>query len=210
VKRISLLPESLAETLTGSPAWKIEKEYAGVLLLLVELPRSPEELLGPLLELSTLDGEPLSGVAESMINTLEMARIDIKGGEPVLTGPGLVELLARLGDATHFALPLLKRRSSEAEGRITVGRASSNDVVLVEPSVSNRHAWFSTDPHGSLTIQDAGSKNGTRVDGRRILPDEVVWVQPMDQIKFGSLSTFTCMPGVLRGVLKTLEMDTEG
>jgi pSer/pThr/pTyr-binding forkhead associated (FHA) protein len=94
-------------------------------------------------------------------------------------------------------------------GRITVGRASSNDVVLVEPSVSNHHAWFSKDPQGGLTIQDAGSKNGTTVDGRRIDSDEVVWVQPMDQIKFGSLSTFTCMPGVLRGVLKTLETEGE-
>jgi hypothetical protein len=204
------LPESLAQKLTSSPAWAIEKEYAGVLFLLIELPRRSHELLGPLLELSTLDGEPLGGSAESVINTMEMARIDIHAGEPVLAGAGLVELLARLGDSTHFALPLLKRRDVEPVSRITVGRAQDSDVVLTEPSVSNHHAWFGSDPQGSLTIQDAGSKNGTWVNGRRMNPTEVVWVQPMDQIKFGSISTFTCMPGVLRGVLRTMQNEGEG
>lgn len=205
----TLLPESLAHKLVASPAWQIEKEYAGVLFLLIELPRRSEELLGPLLELSTLDGEPLGGVSELVVNTMEMARIDVQAGEPVLTGPGLVELFARLGNSTHFALPLLKRREVEPLSRITVGRAQNSDVVLMEPSVSNHHAWFGSDPQGSLTIQDAGSKNGTWVDGRRIPPGEVVWVQPMDQIKFGSLSTFTCMPGVLRGVLRTMQSEAE-
>jgi len=209
VTQVTLLPESLAQKLLSSPAWQIEKEYAGVLFLLIELPRRSEELLGPLLELSTLDGEPLPGIMDSFVNTMEMARIDIKGGEPVLTGPGLVELLARLGDSTHFALPLLKRRDVEPTGRITVGRAQNSDVVLTEPSVSNHHAWFGSDAQGSLTIQDAGSKNGTWVNGRRLPRDEVAWVQPMDQIKFGSISTFTCMPGVLRGVLRTLRSEGE-
>ena len=206
---IALLPESLTEHLTTSPAWQIEKEYAGVLFLLIELRQSSEELLGPLLELSTLDGEPLAAPAEAVVNTMEMARIDLRGGEPVLTGPGLVELLARLGDSTHFALPLLKRRAVEPLTRITVGRAPNNDVVLQEPSVSNHHAWFGSDSHGSLTIQDAGSKNGTWVNGRSIFATEVVWVQPMDQIMFGSVSTFTCMPGVLRGVLRTMQNEGE-
>ena len=175
-----------------------------MLFLLVELPRSSQELLGPLLELSTLDGEPLRGAADNVINTMEMASIDIQANEPVL-----VELFARLGSSAHFALPLLKRRHADLSARISVGRAASNDVVLVEPSVSNSHAWFGSDPQGSLTIQDAGSKNGTIVNGRRIDPTEVVWVQPMDQIKFGSLATFTCMPSVLRGVLRTLEAESE-
>ena len=209
MSHVTLLPEPLAAKLVSSPAWQIEKEYAGVLFLLIELPQHTEELLGPLLELSTLDGEPLAGSAEAFVNTLEMARIDVQAGEPVLTGPGLVELLARLGDSTHFALPLLKRRDIEPSGRITVGRSQNSDVVLMEPSVSNHHAWFGSDAQGSLTIQDAGSKNGTWVNGRRIQGDEVVWVQPMDQIKFGNLSTFTCMPGVLRGVLRTMRSEGE-
>ena len=206
---VTLLPESLTQKLLASPAWQIEKEYAGVLFLLIELPPRSDGLLGPLLELSTLDGEPLAGSAEAVVNTMEMARIDVQAGEPVLTGPGLVELLARLGDSTHFALPLLKRRGMEPMSRITVGRAQKSDVVLMEPSVSNHHAWFGSDPQGSLTIQDAGSKNGTWVNGRRIGPTEVVWVQPMDQIKFGSISTFTCMPGVLRGVLRRMDNESE-
>ena len=121
----TLLPESLAHKLVASPAWQIEKEYAGVLFLLIELPRRSDELLGPLLELSTLDGEPLGGASESVVNTMEMARIDIQGGEPVLTGPGLVELLARLGDSTHFALPLLGARSNRSVASRWVGRRTA-------------------------------------------------------------------------------------
>lgn len=203
----TVLPESLVQALTTSPAWKVQKEYAGVLFLLIELPSERDALLTPLWELSDVAGEPLV-LPSDLINTLEMAKLDPKEFDPALTGPGRVEMLAKLASCDHFALPLLKRRSGEPRGRITVGRAPANDVVLSEPSVSGQHAWFELDEYGSLMIQDAGSKNGTVVNGRPLGPREVSWVQPMDRIQFGSLSTFTCTPGVLRGVLKTLESDT--
>jgi len=207
VNAVALLPESLVQALITSPAWQVQKEYAGVLFLLIELPPDSAELVTPLLELSDVRGEPLV-LASELINTLEMAKLDLKGGEPALTGPGRVEMLAKLANNRHFALPLLKRRAGDPHTRITVGRAANNDVVLSEPSVSAQHAWFELDEYGSLMIQDARSKNGTVVNGRRLGPGEVSWVQPMDQIRFGSLSTFTCTPGVLRGVLRTLENDS--
>ena len=178
-----------------------------MLFLLIELPPDADGLLGPLLELASLDGEPLV-LPSDLINTLEMAKIDPSSMEGGAAGPGRVEMLARLASSNHFALPLLKRRSGEPRARITVGRSASNDVVLTEPSVSAQHAWFELDEYGSLLIQDARSTNGTIVNGRRLGTGEVTWIQPMDQIKFGSLSTFTCTPGVLRGVLKTLESDS--
>ena len=205
----TVLPQALVQALTTAPAWKVQKDYAGVLFLLIELPDDSEALLEPLKELASVGGEPLV-LPSDLINTLEMAKLDPKMIDPVLTGQGRVELLAKLGSSVHFALPLLKRRGGEPRSRITVGRGLNNDVVLSEPSVSNQHAWFELDEYGSLMIQDAGSKNGTIVNGRRLGMREVSWIQPMDQIKFGSLSTFTCTPAVLRGVLKTLDTDTDG
>ncbi len=199
----ALLPESLVDALVSAPAWQVQKEYAGVLFLLIALPEHSEEMVGPLLELCSVEGEPLI-LPSSLINTLEMSKIDLNQADFDLTGSGRVELLARLANSTHFALPLLKRRSGEPRSRITVGRAAANDVVLSEPSVSAQHAWFELDEYGSLMIQDSRSKNGTLVNGRRLDVGEVSWIQPMDQIRFGSLATFTCTPAVLRGVLKTL------
>lgn len=203
----TVLPQALVQALTTAPAWKVQKDYAGVLFLLIELPDGSEALLESLKELSSLEGAPLV-LPSDLINTLEMAKLDPKMIDPVLTGPGRVELLAKLGSSDHFALPLLKRRGGEPRSRITVGRTPSSDVVLNEPSVSAQHAWFELDEYGSLMIQDAGSKNGTIVNGRRLGTREVSWIQPMDQIKFGSISTFTCTPAVLRGVLKTLDTDS--
>lgn len=205
----TVLPESLVQALTTLPAWQVQKEYAGVLFLLIELPESPQDLLEPLRELVDVGGEPLV-LASDLINTLEIAKIDPNSVDAALTGPGRVEMLARLGSCNHFALPLLKRRGAEPRTRITVGRAANNDVVLLEPSVSAQHAWFELDEYGAMILQDACSKNGTLVNGRRLGGGEVTWIQPMDQIKFGSVSTFTCTPGVLRGVLRTLDADTLG
>lgn len=50
---------------------------------------------------------------------------------------------------------------------ITLGRARNNDLVLLHPSVSKFHAWFSQEG-GTWTVTDAGSSNGTWLDGQRL------------------------------------------
>src|SRR5262245_11213107 len=52
-------------------------------------------------------------------------------------------------------------------GRSVIGRASSCDIVIDDPTVSRIHAEFLyTD--NQLAIKDAGSKNGTFLNGKRI------------------------------------------
>jgi FHA domain-containing protein/uncharacterized protein DUF1707 len=66
--------------------------------------------------------------------------------------------------------------------RLSIGRGPSCDCLLPEESVSRRHAelrregerWF---------IRDLGSRNGTRVNGMRVL--EEVEVRPGDRITLG-------------------------
>ena len=66
-------------------------------------------------------------------------------------------------------------------GRITVGRNSSNDIVLNEPVVSGEHAAIQLQPAPSIT--DLNSTNGTRLNGKAVTKASL---QHNDVIKIGS------------------------
>ncbi len=68
----------------------------------------------------------------------------------VLNGPGYLD--------TDYELP---------DGDTYLGRADDNDIVLSGDLVSRRHARFVRSPDG-LTVEDAGSRNGTKINGTRI------------------------------------------
>ncbi len=55
------------------------------------------------------------------------------------------------------------------ESRTTLGRRSSNDIVLSDMAVSGEHAAFTYEKKiGIVVIEDMGSTNGTRVNGIKI------------------------------------------
>src|SRR5579862_1490121 len=58
-------------------------------------------------------------------------------------------------------------REQSWAGGLTIGRAETNDLVLVADGVAAEHArlW---EEAGVVEIEDAGSESGTFVDGRRI------------------------------------------
>lgn len=47
---------------------------------------------------------------------------------------------------------------------ISVGRTRNNDVVIADTSLAKFHAFFRLTPEG-MVLQDAGSKNGTELNG---------------------------------------------
>ncbi|HQY63109.1 MAG: FHA domain-containing protein [Myxococcales bacterium] len=57
-----------------------------------------------------------------------------------------------------------RRETFHGEGVITLGRAPENDVVLLCPRVSKRHATLQL-RDGQLWLRDLTSKNGTVVNG---------------------------------------------
>lgn len=82
------------------------------------------------------------------------------GGADMNTKPTLLTIID--GPLAGSSLPL-------SNGTITLGRSSSNTVVLDDEFVSSQHARVYPDPSsGSWAIEDLGSTNGTIVNQRRI------------------------------------------
>jgi hypothetical protein len=80
---------------------------------------------------------------------------------------------------------LLPRREA-----VVIGRSPASDFVVADPTVSHRHAVLRhTDD--TWTLADAGSTNGTFVNGWRIA--EPIVVRPGDEVLFG-LSRFVLVP----------------
>ena len=77
-------------------------------------------------------------------------------------------------------------------GRISVGRARNNDIALAHKSVSKLHAHFLTgsesDTEAELQLSDAGSRNGTKVNGDRLESGSAASTQPGDEITFGAVT----------------------
>jgi pSer/pThr/pTyr-binding forkhead associated (FHA) protein len=51
---------------------------------------------------------------------------------------------------------------------VRLGRAPENDIVVDDGTLSRRHLLLRRDGAGGWTIEDAGSSNGTTVNGRRL------------------------------------------
>jgi hypothetical protein len=61
------------------------------------------------------------------------------------------------------------RRSGRSAGHlITLGRAPENDVVVPDVSISRFHAFVKQDANGCWLMQDAGSTNGTTINGTSV------------------------------------------
>jgi serine phosphatase RsbU (regulator of sigma subunit)/pSer/pThr/pTyr-binding forkhead associated (FHA) protein len=74
------------------------------------------------------------------------------------------------------------RRNIDADS-LRIGRASGNDLVLKDLNVSRTHAAIVKRPDG-LFVLDAGGKNGTFVNDRRIA--EPTRLSPGDRVRLGS------------------------
>jgi len=51
----------------------------------------------------------------------------------------------------------------------TIGRSSMNDLPIADKMLSRQHARILRDGNGGLTIEDLGSRNGTFVNGERLI-----------------------------------------
>lgn len=73
------------------------------------------------------------------------------------------------------------------DGDYAVGRETGNNLVLEDSTVSRRHGWLHVSG-GDLWVQDAGSKNGTRVNGKPIEAGKWQPVAANSSVSFGNLT----------------------
>ena len=79
--------------------------------------------------------------------------------------------------------PLRPGQRFPLDGIVTLGRDPENNIVLADSYVSARHAQFEW-RNGRLWLEDLGSTNGTRINGRAIRTPMVV--APGDLIEVGN------------------------
>ena len=70
---------------------------------------------------------------------------------------------------------------------ISVGRIVDNMIQIEDASVSSHHAQLVFGEAGDYVLQDLGSTNGTRLNGKQINEGEQHKLQNGDKVRFGSI-----------------------
>jgi hypothetical protein len=68
----------------------------------------------------------------------------------------------------------------------TIGRSRECDIVLADSNISRQHAELRPGPGGRWTVEDLGSTNGVRVNGRDVAPGKP---EPLDSGAHVALGT---------------------
>ncbi len=133
---------------------------------------------------------PTPITSDAMGGSTEAAPADWAAGRPAsapYAPPPAAQAMPGFGDEDEIPLAggtqVLQRRPGQAaslvdraspsrryrlSGTVTVGRATDNQIVLTHGTVSRRHAWLREEAGGWL-VADAGSANGTFLNGQRIV-----------------------------------------
>jgi ABC transport system ATP-binding/permease protein len=94
-----------------------------------------------------------------------------------------------MNEKLDFARLIMKEGPTQGEifplrgGEITLGRASGSDITIDSPGVSRRHALIRQEGH-QHQVEDAGSSNGTYLNGRRLVGPGVLHAG--DTIRLGA------------------------
>ncbi len=101
--------------------------------------------------------------------------------------------------SVHF---ITKTSRNPFGSMVTVGRASTNDICLEDPTVSKVHAALVFDG-ARWTIVDPGSKNGTYLNGHRAQPKRAMRIDDGSHISFGNtVAARFYLPPSLLGFLR--------
>ena len=79
-----------------------------------------------------------------------------------------VMLVEQIGAQGH---PILQQRFAGAGNACCIGRDLGCEVVVDDEHAASRHARLTLLDDGRVRVEDLGTKNGTRVDGRRVPAD---------------------------------------
>ncbi|MDQ2992347.1 MAG: FHA domain-containing protein [Candidatus Eremiobacteraeota bacterium] len=123
--------------------------------------------------------------------TLRIGSLEIVGALALFAAVAAVPRTRAVRDAGTFApakvaLDILEHGASRRfEGLcpLTIGRSSAADVMVMDGEVSRAHARLESQS-GIVYASDAGSSNGTFLNGRRL--DGAIELRPGDRIDVGA------------------------
>jgi len=95
-----------------------------------------------------------------------------------------------------------KRKGHPFPNRLGVGRADSCDIQLRFRFVSKLHARFHLEDGIPTSLEDAGSANGTFVNGQRISSGQSLKVRSGDRVGFGALTLELLSPAACQAALR--------
>jgi hypothetical protein len=131
-----------------------------------------------------------------------LVRLDERGGrdEPVAwafprppKGSAPVAPLPPAGPMAS-AHELVKQSGRGGRDTITLGRATDNDVVVAEKSISKSHAAFRLGASRAWHVLDTESRNGTKVNGHKLPPQKPHPVHSGDVILLGDVALLYLWP----------------
>jgi pSer/pThr/pTyr-binding forkhead associated (FHA) protein len=105
------------------------------------------------------------------------------------TATGPARRQSPFGSPHVFLLAVIAGQDTRAAHRIVrpetlIGRAEGAHFILEDERISKAHCKIRVE--GSVcTIMDLGSRNGTSVNGRRLLPDVAHRLRHLDEIELG-------------------------
>jgi len=97
---------------------------------------------------------------------------------------GLERYLSSQEVPTQEIRPLVKKLGTPFVDLITIGRTNGNDIEVVDASVSRFHAFFRR-RHQQWFVCDAGSSNGTFVDGKALAPRTEAEILNLTSLRLG-------------------------
>lgn len=97
---------------------------------------------------------------------------------------------------------IFKPAGKPFQERIGVGRAPNADVSVRLPRVSKYHGFFTRSDDGSFLFTDAGSKNGTTIDGERLEARQAHAIAGGNSIHLGPYHFIFYLPEALHDLIE--------
>ena len=154
--------------------------------------------LGKLAAIAVRDGKDafLAETPYPVLVPRAVGRGDLK--DATEAGSPLYHVPTVAGDISMYERPrvlILRRRRELGKGPIiTLGRTLDTDLSLSDHSVSKQHAAFHRVAGEHWELEDLGSKNGTWIDGMRLIPGVPVKVESTQELRFGRVYMFFYSP----------------
>jgi hypothetical protein len=197
----NLQPREIVDSALTTTQAEFLDLFGNTPILLVRLGSADSELAAGLLAtVRTHEGVAATPIVEPMSFETERSGTTFRSGDTNPPAQEEPERLARLMESEPlFGAPLRKRAGVDVafNDRISVGRTVNKDIVLRHITVSKFHGWFEVDAEGGAYFTEAGSKNGTRINGKILSPREQVALHLGDTIRFGSVDVLSCSPAAL-------------